>query len=596
MSKNLSLEELAKQWTKWDKNPETRAEVQTLLDSHNTEELEKIMTPRIAFGTAGLRGTMRAGFHSMNDLVIQQTSQGLAEAVKKYVKDALSRPVVIGYDGRHHSKNFAKIASQCLVKAGFKVLLFRDVVPTPFVPFCCGLKKCACGIMVTASHNPKADNGYKVYWENACQITEPYDKYIAATIEDYLEPWDLPDVESEEYKSHVEDPYDEVFTEYVEAAKRTVSFTPEENVKVSSSPDAPKIVYSAMHGVGTEFVKRAIKSFGLQDLILVERQCYPDPEFSTVAFPNPEEGKGSLELSIKTANEHGADLILANDPDADRLAVAERMENGEWKIFSGNELGAIIGAWYWRQWHKKHPDVAPKDCCCVSTAVSSCMLGTICEKEGIDYEETLTGFKWIGNVAKRHMNAGQHFIFGFEEAIGFLPGEMSLDKDGVRTACLFCELYNYLRSNNTTVVKYLDSLYKEYGYHLCKSKYFFCYDPALLRAIFARIREGGYPKKIGRWNVVNVRDVTLGTDTRTEDGKSRLPVTPSTEMITFYFENGCVATLRGSGTEPKLKYYVELRGKLENKEQVEAEHTEMVQAIVDQCLEPERNGLVPPKA
>jgi len=595
----MSVEELTQQWLKWDKNPETRAEVEGLVakGAEGVEELKKIMSKRIAFGTAGLRGPMRAGFACMNNLIVQQASQGLACSVLELVPDALKKPVVVGYDGRHHSKEFAAVTARVFAKKGFHVLLFRSIVPTPFVPYCVLQRGCAAGVMVTASHNPKQDNGYKVYWSNGCQIISPVDEHIAANIMKNLEPWDLPELDSEECKSLVSDPLDDIFERYVKDSAKNMCFTPEFNARLVAEGKAPKIVYTAMHGVGTQFVYRTVDAFKVAPLIPVKEQVEPDPEFPTVAFPNPEEGKGALALAMKTADENGAKLIIANDPDADRLALAEKQPDGNWKIFCGNEIGTILSTWVWEQYKKAHPEVKPADCCCISTAVSSGMLEKICKVEGMDYETTLTGFKWIGNAAKRHMEEKkQNFIFGYEEAIGFLIGDMSLDKDGVRSSGVMCELYYHLCQEGKSVMDYLNDQYKKYGYFTTFNRYFFCYDPAVLAKIFRRLREDKkYPTEVGRWKVKRVRDVTIGYDSGEADLKSKLPVTPGTEMITLFFENGCVCTLRGSGTEPKLKYYIELNGDFDKKAEIDAELREMVANVPYITLQPKENGLTLPK-
>jgi len=595
----MSVEELTQQWLKWDKNPETRAEVEGLVakGADGVEELKKIMCKRIAFGTAGLRGPMRAGFACMNNLIVQQASQGLVCSVLELIPDALKKPIVVGYDGRHHSKEFAEVTARVFVKKGFHVLLFRHIVPTPFVPYCLLQRGCAAGVMVTASHNPKQDNGYKVYWENGCQIISPVDESIASNISKNLEPWDLPAIDSEEAKALISDPLDDIFQRYVDDSVKNMCYTPDFNAKLVAEGKAPKIVYTAMHGVGTEFVYRTVDAFKIAPLIPVKEQIDPDPDFSTVTFPNPEEGKGALALAIKTAEENGAKFIIANDPDADRLALAEKQPDGNWKIFCGNEIGTILGTWVLQQYKKAHPDVKPADCCCVSTAVSSGMLERICQVEGLDYETTLTGFKWIGNAALRHMKEKkQNFLFGYEEAIGFLIGEMSLDKDGVRASGVMCELYYHLAQEGKSVMDYLNEQYAKYGYFITYNRYFYCYDPVVLAKIFTRLRKDKkYPTEIGRWKVKRVRDVTIGYDSAEPDFKCKLPVTPGTEMITFFFENGCVCTFRGSGTEPKLKYYIELNGDYAKKDEIAAEHREMVANVPYIALQPKENNLSLPK-
>jgi len=431
----------------------------------------------------------------------------------------------------------------------------------------------------------------QVYWDNGCQIVSPIDVEIAKSIEENLVPW--PQAETPLSSAHIEDPLEDICKRYFADAARTLCYTRAENEARAAAGTARKIVYTAMHGVGAWYVAQTFKAFGLAPYLGVAEQLEPDGDFPTVAFPNPEEGRGALALAMKEANKQGADLIIATDPDADRLAAAERQPDGTWRIFNGNELGVMLGHWALVHWRAAHPDFPAERCVMISTAVSSRMLSAIARKEGLVYEETLTGFKWIGTAAHRHIHEHKReLIFAYEEAIGYMLGDMSLDKDGVRAAALFAEMAN---GQPGTLSEYLTSLHKKYGYFASCNSYFFCYDPALLERIFERLRAGRrFPTACGRWKVVAVRDLTVGYDSTTPDNVPLLPVSKSTQMITLTFENGCVATLRGSGTEPKLKYYIELSGDYANKQQIDAELKEMVVAITEECLQPTQNGLVRP--
>lgn len=582
------------QWLEWDKDPSTREEINSLVKAENWDELRKRLCKRIAFGTAGLRGKMQAGFFCMNNLTVQEASQGLAVSVKELIPGSLEQAVVIGYDGRHHSKEFAALTAHVFATAGFKdIKLYSAVVPTPFVPYGVMQYKACVGVMVTASHNPKLDNGYKVYWNNGCQIVSPIDTTIARNIELNLAPWTLCDAATLE--AAVSDPLADISERYYADSAEHLCHDKDANKAAVAAGKAPKIVYTAMHGVGARYVAAVFERFGLAPYIGVEEQLQPDPEFPTVEFPNPEEGRKPLALAMKKADATGAKVLIATDPDADRLAVAEKSApNGEWRIFTGDQIGTIVAGWVWETYRKRHPEVKPAECSMITTAVSSKFLPALCKKEGITFEETLTGFKWIGTCAAKHIARGQHFLFGYEEAIGYLISEMSLDKDGVRTAGFFGELYYHLSAQGRTLSDYLAELYEKYGYFKTCNKYFFCYDPALTNTIFDRIR-AAYPKKIGgRWNVAHIRDLTVGYDDNQPDNKPILPVSKSTQMITFFFENGCTATLRGSGTEPKLKYYIELSGEYAKRDEIDKELLEMVAAITQECLEPEKNGLIRP--
>ncbi|EFA79896.1 phosphoglucomutase [Heterostelium album PN500] len=598
-----NIKELAESWLKWDKNAETRKEIQSLLESDNQSELKSRLEQRIAFGTAGLRGPMKAGFSCMNDLTVIQASQGLCIYVEQTLSNSKNSGIVVGYDGRHHSKEFARLTAATFASRGFKVYLFSKIVPTPYVvilylisnymdcyvhqAFAVPELKASVGVMITASHNPKDDNGYKVYWDNGCQINTPHDIRIAMQIDLNLEPWNI-DVNELLNGSLVSDPLDTITKSYF---GKIAKYSVKNEVKLATSE---KIVYTAMHGVGGEYAKMAFETFGLPAFIPVDQQIQPDPEFPTVAFPNPEEGKGALKLSIETAERNNSRLILANDPDADRLAVAERQPDGQWKVFNGNEIGVLFADWAWQNARRADSTTPAERFCMINTAVSSSMLKTMANKDGYRHEECLTGFKWVGNKARELMDKGYNFLFAYEEAIGFMYGDVSLDKDGVRCAPIFAELALTCYQAGKSCQDHLEELYKRYGYHISKNRYFFCYDPKKMVAIFDKIRNyGQFPTNCGDFYITRVRDLTVGYDSGYPDHKARLPVSSSTQMITFYFENGGIATLRGSGTEPKLKYYVEMIGS--DRQLVESTLSQLVEQVINQFLRPVENELTPPK-
>ncbi|KAI8075213.1 hypothetical protein BC940DRAFT_230269 [Gongronella butleri] len=540
---------------------------------------------------------MEAGFSRMNDLTVLQASQGLAMYVEQHVANAKSRGVVVGHDHRHHSLNFAKLTAAAFLKRGFKVWYYQDLVHTPLVPYTIKKLKAAAGVMITASHNPKDDNGYKVYWENACQIIPPHDEGIAASIEANLEPWawdyDLvgtSDLSADPAKEGVIDAY---FEELAALSTHTA-----DNAQTNL-----RFVYTAMHGVGTPFAQRAFEAFKLPPFVLVNEQIQPDPDFPTVAFPNPEEGKGSLSLAMKTAEQHNIPLILANDPDADRLAIAERQPSGEWVILSGNQIGAILGAASFQN-AVREQGKDPKKLAMVASTVSSKFLERMGEVEGFRFEESLTGFKWIGNRSMQLEQEGYDVIFAFEEAIGFTCGHIVKDKDGISALAYFSEWAVQLYKQGLTAYHYLEALYDKYGYFVSDNSYFICNDKALIQAIFKRIRFGdnpvssstsgygydlAYPATIGGYKVVGIRDLTIGYDSTTVDHQPTLPVSSLSEMITFRLENNTVFTIRTSGTEPKIKYYSELRG--ESQEQAKQDLAKVVAAIGDDLMQYEKNGL-----
>ncbi|XP_067893079.1 phosphoglucomutase-2 [Heterodontus francisci] len=599
MAANSDMDGVILQWLEWDKNPKTLAEVRQLNCDGNIERLRECFGSRMKFGTAGIRSTMGPGFSQMNVLTIIQTTQGLCRYLEKSFSDVKDRGVVIGFDARAHppsgssSQRFAQFAATVLVSQGIPVYLFSRIVPTPLVPFTVSELKLCAGIMVTASHNPKQDNGYKVYWNNGAQIVLPHDREIAQAIEENLEPW------SESWNdklvdcsSLIKDPYENMKNKYLECLQKHC-FHRDINKETKL-----KFVHTSVHGVGHEFVQAALTAFNFTPPIAVPEQKDPDPEFPTVKYPNPEEGKDVLTLAFALADKEGATIILANDPDADRLAVAEKQESGEWKVFSGNELGALLGWWIFTCWKKQNPESSYlKKVYMLSSTVSSKILRAIALKEGFHFEETLTGFKWMGNKAKELIDKGNTVLFAFEEAIGYMSTEFVLDKDGVSAAAIVAESASYLATKNTTLTQQLKAIYEKYGYHLSKASYFICHNPETIDRLFQNLRNynetSQYPKTCGKFEISDIRDLTTGYDSSQPDKKAVLPTSKSSQMITFTFKNGCVATMRTSGTEPKIKYYAELCAPPGNSdsEKLKEELNDLVNALVKHFFQPDKNGL-----
>lgn len=365
------------------------------------------------------------------------------------------------------------------------------------------------------------------------------------------------------------DPYKEMFKKYFEEMLEVI---PQKFLDINEEAKL-KIVYSAMHGVGFPFVERAFEVSKLKQVHAVIEQRDPDPDFPTVKFPNPEEGKSALVLSMKLADDVGSNLILANDPDADRLACAEReTSTSPWRVFSGNELGSLFGWWSVQCIKERNPNIKLSDCYMLASTVSSKMLRTMSRVDGFNFEETLTGFKWMGNRSVELLAQGKEVLFAYEEAIGFMFSPAVLDKDGVSAAAHLATMASYLKVKNISLAEKLEEIYATYGYHFSITSYFFCHEPEKVKRIFERIRNwngepGAYPKHVfnGKYKIEAVRDLTTGIDTSQPDRKSLLPSSKSSQMITFTLDNGTVVTLRTSGTEPKIKYYAEYCAKPEER-------------------------------
>ncbi|KAF0769292.1 phosphoglucomutase-2 [Aphis craccivora] len=591
------LELLVKNWLSWNQSQQYAVELAEILVEKNVDKIKNMFDGRLSFGTAGLRGAMSPGFKRMNDLVVVQSAQGLLYYMLSVFGDSLKTSgIIIGYDGRYNSRRFAELTSQVFLKHSVKVYLMNEVCPTPFVAFGIKLYKCCGGVMVTASHNPKEDNGYKVFWENGAQIISPIDKNIEESITEHLEPedvWNTEDIYSNNLLVNPLIDLQKHYNCYVEKM-----LFPNLDKKNTNTV----FTYTPMHGVGYNYIKNVFENAKFNPVVVVEQQKDPNPEFPTVPFPNPEEGKSALKLAIETAENNCSRIILANDPDADRLAVAEHpIGSNDWKIFTGNELGALLGWWVIHTYKKIYGKTNPK-LVVLSSTVSSAILKSMAKIEGIKFEETLTGFKWMGNRADQLSAEGYNVIYAFEESIGYMCSSEVLDKDGISAAVKISELAIYLEKENRTLSSALELIYKQYGWHLSVNSYFICNDSLMIKKIFESIRQNdnqpnNYPKSIlgGRYSIKSVRDMTTGYDSSTIDHKPVLSVSKSSQMITFHFDNGLIATLRTSGTEPKIKYYAELCSEPENSSDVnklKSVLNEMVEGIIEEFLKPQENSLI----
>mmetsp|Transcript_23790 Transcript_23790/g.51438 ORF Transcript_23790/g.51438 Transcript_23790/m.51438 type:complete len:653 (-) Transcript_23790:138-2096(-) len=638
----------AKEWSKVDPNPETSSFVQNLIeqgeaggsnaDAHrqlqtlfpvapnsDTNNYQPQLHPRIGFGTAGLRAKMEPGPLGMNDLTVIQTAQGLASYILQCNKNDdddditnnnKKRPLkaVVGYDHRSRSKfklsskQFAMYTKLVFEHAGIECTLLNGYVATPILAYAVTNIHAAVGIMVTASHNPKEDDGYKVYWNDGCQIRPPVDGAIANSIieKGNLVPWieygkELRNLESNGSSSDNGECYglsDVIQTKSIEDAyfesiqsSGLVSRVDGTATNITTS-SAPKIAYTAMHGVGYPYAKRSFETFHLPPFLAVPSQQHPDPNFPTVPFPNPEE-KGALDEAMAFATKNECDIVLANDPDADRLGVAELVkETGTWTAFTGDQIGTLLGHWLWET-VGKHSDRPVAMC---ASTVSSKMLLAMGQAEGFRFEETLTGFKWIGSRALSLQEEGYHILLGYEEAIGFSCGGIIPDKDGISAIGIVATMAASVYSRGETLVSHLQHLHDKYGEFVCNNGYYRCNDPAIVKRIIEQMRNGGrYYENVGGYDVESIRDLGIGYDSTTKDKKAMLPSSASSPMITFRFDNGCVAQFRASGTEPKFKYYIEMRGRLgEKKADVEKRLTKMSGVILEELLCPAENGLILP--
>ncbi|KAJ2088829.1 hypothetical protein IW140_004811 [Coemansia sp. RSA 1813] len=622
----MPIMELAKRWLSEDKDPRTRQQIKELVATNDTTKLESLLRQPIKFGTSGLRARMEAGYSRLNQLTVITASQGLAAYVECNIADAQTHGVVVGHDHRHGSKKFALLTARAFLDRGFKVYFYPAIGPTPLVPFAVKRLGAACGVMVTASHNPKDDNGYKVYWTNGAQIKPPLDEGIAQSIRENSTPvnWNTLGIESDR---NVVDVTDSMTAAYFDAAKTLVS-DPQLNSTVSSSAEFG-YVYTPMHGVGAQFAARMLETFGLSPYIPVPEQLQPDPDFPTVSFPNPEE-KGALDMAKAVAEHEGVGLVVANDPDADRFAAAERQADGSWLVFTGDQLGTIFAASVLEDCRRK--GIRDSKIAMVNSTVSSRMLETIAHKEGFHYADTLTGFKWMANeLAELSTQGGYHAALGYEEAIGYMIGDQVLDKDGITALGFFVQLAARLHAEGLRVSDYLETQYARYGFFVSANSYFISPDPLKTDRIFARIRYGDenagdgiqrisimrpdskganevlkYPRTIGGFPVCYIRDLTIGFEMSDVDKKCaskkqlaiakgecepRFLVSSASQMITLETRNGGRLTMRTSGTEPKLKYYLEVRNSDNDRSVAARDLDTMSRAVADELVQASKNGL-----
>jgi phosphomannomutase len=513
---DASLKAEVTAWIADDPDPHTAAQLQSALDAGDQATLKKYFNGFLQFGTAGLRGPVGPGPSSMNRAVVGRTSAGIAA----YMKSRGMKSVVVGQDARRGSEEFTYETASIMSGAGMDVYLLPRPLPTPVLAFATQYLKCDIGIMVTASHNPPQDNGYKVYVGPtadginyaASQIISPTDQFMADEIASVT--WLKSQPRGKNWSIVGED----VITEYV---LRTAKLAPR--------PGDLKIVYTAMHGVGTETVQRVFNHAGFATLILVDEQCAPDPDFPTVAFPNPEE-PGAIDLAIKKARDFGAELVIANDPDADRCAAAINDPKVGWRMLRGDELGIIFGEWIAR---------TKPDGTFATSIVSSSVLQKISAHYGIDFQEVLTGFKWLAKI--------EDLAFGYEEAIGYaVDSENVNDKDGISAAIFLAQIAMDLKGEGLTLSDLLNEVWQRHGFHGTEQISIRVSDTAAITALLQGLRQNP-PLEIAGIAVQSIDDLAAP-----KDGL------PPTDGLRIWLAGGIRIIIRPSGTEAKLKCYIEV--------------------------------------
>jgi phosphomannomutase len=492
-------------WIEDEVDPAAAAELQLLVDRGEYDELAQRFAATLQFGTAGLRGPIRAGPNGMNRAVVRRAAAGLASWLVEH--GFAGRPVVIGYDGRHGSRDFADDSAAIFCAAGLQARLLPRLLPTPVLAYSVGHEQAAAGVMVTASHNPPQDNGYKVYAVDGAQIVPPADVEIEAAIHAGGPTKDIP-----LDPSGVVVLGESIVDDYVSSI-------------AALAGDGPRdltVVHTAMHGVGTEVVRKVFAEAGFAAPVEVPQQEQPDPDFPTVAFPNPEE-PGALDLAMALARDRNADLIIANDPDADRCAVAVPVGDGSWRMLRGDEVGVLLAdALLCKGIRGTY----------ATTIVSSSMLKAMAERAGVGYAETLTGFKWISRAAP-------DLVYGYEEALGYaVAPHLVRDKDGISAALLVAEMAAVLKHRGSSLPQRLDELAAEYGRHVTDQLSVRVDDLSLIAEAMRRLRQRPPARLLDA--AVTVTDLL-----------------PDADVVRLTWNGGRVV-VRPSGTEPKLKAYLEV--------------------------------------
>ena len=543
----------AERWMADDPDPSTRAELRALLahSDPSSTDLADRFAGSLQFGTAGLRGVIGAGPNRMNRAVVARATWGLAQELLGSVARGGERVVVVGADGRRLSREFSEDVAAILAAVGLRVVLFRRPVPTPLVGFAVKLLTAAAGVVITASHNPPEYNGYKVYWENAAQIIAPVDERIAEAI-DRAPPArevERPRLSDLIARGLVSEASAEIESAYLDAI-RALSVHPHQGDRTL------RIGYTPLHGVGDAVVRRALSASGFSDVTTVPEQQQPDGAFPTVAFPNPEE-PGAMDLAFALGRNIGAELLIANDPDADRLAVAVR-QSGEpsgYLLLTGNQVGVLLGHYLLTE----KPSARPR--AVLASIVSSPLLGRIAVSLGVHYEETLTGFKWIANRAIELGREGYEFVFGYEEALGYAVGDVVYDKDGISAAVLVAELASVLRERGATLNHELDRIACRWGAY-ASTQFALTRKGAsgveATRRMMDRLRAAP-PRAIGDDEVVALADYEARTRIDVRADTTTPLVLPRSNVLAFELASGGRVIVRPSGTEPKAKFYFDFR-------------------------------------
>ena len=544
--------ERAQSWLTEQYDEETRKKVQELIDN-DPNELTESFYRNLEFGTGGLRGIMGVGTNRMNVYTVAMATQGFANYIKKMNPGEKELRVAVAYDCRNNSPAFANITADVMSANGIHVFLFDCLRPTPELSFAVREMHCHAGVMVTASHNPKEYNGYKAYWNDGGQLVSPHDKNVIAEVEKIADPSMVNFNRRPELITILDEKFDDIYLDKVFGLSLSLDL-------IKKHKDL-KIVYTPIHGTGRRLVPEILKRKGFENVYCVEEQMVVDGDFPTVKSPNPEE-PAAMALAVKKAQEINADLVLATDPDADRVGVAVKNEKGEFILLNGNQAASVFLYYLLTRWHELGKLTGKEFV--VKTIVTTELLFEIAKKYNVDRYDVLTGFKYIADKILE-LEGKKQFIGGGEESYGYLAGDFVRDKDAVIATSLLAEAMAWAAEQGKTFYELLCDIYREFG--LYKGKLVSLTKKGIsgteeIKAMMARFRETP-PTEIAGEKVVEVRDYKILEAKDLLNGKVTAINLPKSDVLQFFTENGSKISIRPSGTEPKIKFYFSMKGKIE---------------------------------
>ncbi len=559
MENNTLLNEViarAQTWLKGNYDAQTKAEVQKMIDAPDKTELIESFYRDLEFGTGGLRGIMGAGTNRMNIYTVGAATQGLSNYLKAQFPDKQQISVVIGHDCRNNSRKFAEISADIFSANGIKVYLFEDLRPTPEISFTIRHFGCQSGIILTASHNPKEYNGYKAYWDDGAQMIAPHDENVIAEVEKIK---NVEDIKFNGNPALIQIVGEEIDKIYIEKIK-TISLSPE---AIKRNSDL-KIVYTPIHGTGIKLIPRTLKEYGFTNVIDVPEQNVISGNFPTVISPNPEE-PAALEMAVKKARETDADIVMASDPDSDRMGIAVKDDKGEWILVNGNQTCLIFVYYLIRRW--KELGKLTGNEYVVKTIVTTEVIKDVADKFGVECYDCYTGFKWIAAVM--HQNEGvKQYIGGGEESYGFLPETFVRDKDAVSSCALMAEIAAWAKDNGKTMFELIQDIYLEFGFGKEKGISVVRKGKSGAEEIAQMMKDfrTNPPKELAGSPVKIIKDYETLKMTNVVTGEVTDLDMPSTSNVLQYFtQDGTKISVRPSGTEPKIKFYIEVRGEMKSR-------------------------------